>query len=96
MDQEREWLEDHSERYRQRAMQRRRVIRWNVAGSRLLLRAIRIVSIPVGALILISAVLNWGKPGMASQAAVATGCLIAFNGFAWLMDWFIRQMAPPA
>jgi len=92
MDRERDWLREHSERFRLRGMRNRKVVRSNLAGSRFLRRCIGIFSIALLPLFAISMFLNWGKPGLLEGVALSILALIILNGGVWIIDWFVRPM----
>ena len=96
MDQEQQWLREHSRkrRIREKGERQRRLI--GLAVATFIRRIFAIVSIVCLLLILISVLLNWGKldwADMSTQIALSVVALAVLNGVAWLIEWLLRHVA---
>lgn len=96
MDQEQQWLREHSRkrRIREAGERERRLI--GSAVATLLRRVVAIISILCLLLISVSVLLNWGKldwADMSIQIALSVVALVVLNGMAWLIEWLLRHVA---
>ncbi|ATE64198.1 hypothetical protein [Rhizorhabdus dicambivorans] len=96
MNQEQQWLREHSRKRRIRETNERRRRLIGLAGARFIRRVSAVISIICLLLISLSVLLNWGKFNWADlsiQIALSVLALVALNGVAWLIEWLLRHIA---